>query len=141
MRQGGLWTMIVALLAVAAGATASRAVEPCPIDAPCAEVSVEGPPGGVAPGDTAAIRLTFLQGENDQQPGGVDEVAALSLSVGWPGLALADCSPSGANGLNGSFALLPGAATRYRVIVQNLRCDEHASCLCPTDDKPRDEYA
>ena len=141
MTKGGLWTMIVALLAAAAGATASRAVEPCPIDAPCAEVSVLGPPGPVFPGDTAVIRLTFVQGDNDQQPGGVDEVAALSLTVGMPGLALADCSPPGANGLNGSFVLPPGAATRYRVIVQNLSCDGHASCLCPTDDKPRDEYA
>jgi hypothetical protein len=138
MKKGGLVMMAIALLA---GATVSRAVEPCPIDAACAEVAVLAPTPPANPGDTVLIRLSFLQGEDDQQPGGVDEVAALSLTIGMPGLELADCSPSGANGLNGSFVLLPGAATRYRVIVQNFRCDARESCLCPTDNKPRDAYA
>src|SRR3954447_4869530 len=106
MGASGLWTIGVALLALAVGGTATAAVEPCPIDAPCAEVAVEGPSRPTAPGDTVLARLTLVQGENDQQPGGVDAIAALALSIGLPGLELADCSPSGTNGLNGAFVLL-----------------------------------
>jgi hypothetical protein len=132
-------TGLLGLLAICSAARAAG-IESCPIDGNCAEVAVEGPSRPAQPGDTVLVRVVFQQGADDQQPGGIDDIAALTATVGLPGLALADCSPPGGDGLNPSFVVLPGDAGRYRVVVQNLTCAKRASCLCPTGDEPRDEY-
>jgi len=132
-------TALLGLLAICS-ATRASGIQSCPIDRDCAEVAVEGPSRPAQPGDTVLVRVVFQQGADDQQPGGIDDIAALTATVGFPGLELADCSPPGSDGLNPSFVLLPGDAGRYRVFVQNLTCAKRASCLCPTGDEPRDEY-
>ena len=116
------------------------AVAPCPSGRACAAVGVDTPPQAVLPGDTVVIRLAFAQGGDDQQPGGIDAISALTASVGIPGLQLADCSAPGANGLNSSFQLLPGASGSYRAFVQNLTCAGRTSCLCPTGGQASDQY-
>jgi len=128
------------VLLAAAPAPRAAAVQPCPGDQNCAAVSIEAPSVPAAVGDTVLIRFVLVQGSDDQQPGGVDDIAAVTATVGIPGLQLADCSARGADGLNPSFVLLPGDANRYRVVVQNLICAGRASCLCPTNGEARDEY-
>jgi len=116
------------------------AVDPCPAARNCAEIGVQVPTGAVDPGSTAQIRLGLVQGADDHRAGGVDEVAALTVTLGIGDLQLADCSPPGADGLNPSFELPPAAAGRYRAIVQNLTCAGRAGCLCPDNAQPRDAY-
>lgn len=138
-RRAGLMVGAV-LAALALGAPASSAaVQPCAIDGNCAEAIVKGPAQAATAGGIAQVRIAFLQGENDQAPGGVDDIAALTATVGIPGLELADCTPPGANGLNASFSVL-GDPGRYRAIIQNLTCAGRASCLCPSQGEPRDDY-
>src|SRR5262249_4444687 len=138
MRAALVFGGVLGMLAVGVQ-SGSAAVQPCPIDGNCAEVTVKAPAQPVGAGGSAHIRVAFLQGDDDQAPGGVDEIAALNLSLGIPGLELADCSAPGPNGLNAAFTLL-AAAGRYRAVVQNLACASRASCLCPTNGEPRDEY-
>jgi hypothetical protein len=120
----------------AAGSTPSQ---PCAEGRNCATLQVEALSSAVVPGDTVEVRVVFHQAGHDQQPGGVDELAALSLTVGLPGLALVDCSAPGANGLNPSFFVL-SSSIGYRVVVQNLTCDGRESCLCPSGTEPADPY-
>jgi hypothetical protein len=103
-------------------------------------VAIEGPTRPVAVGDTGLARVVFQQGATDPGPGGVDAIAAATMTIGIPGLSLADCSAPGPDGLNPSFTLLPGASGRYRAVVQNLTCDGRGSCLCPGTGELRDPY-
>jgi hypothetical protein len=123
-----------------AATAATGAVQPCPRGANCATVSIAAPAAPVAPGDTVGVTLRVQQGQDDQQPGGIDDIAAMTVSIGIPPLQLADCSPPGNDGLNPSFFLLPAASGRSRVVVQNLTCAKRTSCLCPTAGEPRDAY-
>ncbi len=131
--------LLVGLMLVAATAAAG-AVQPCPPGGSCAAVSISAPAAPVAPGDTVGVTLRVQQGHDDQQPGGIDELAAMTVSIGIPLLQLADCSPPGADGLNPSFFLLPAASGSSRVVVQNLTCAKRSSCLCPMPGEPRDAY-
>lgn len=139
MRDAWIAAGLCGLLAAGLPAIAAAAT-PCPSERNCAAIAVQAPAEPVAPGNTVLIRLAFTQGVNDQQAGGVDEVAALTATVGIPGLQLADCSAPGADGLNPSFALPSSEPGRYRVIVQNLTCAKRATCLCPSGGEARDEY-
>jgi len=127
-------------LFIIAAPLAAPAIDHCPAARACAEIGVQVPAAPIAPGGTALVRLGLVQGPDDGAPGGIDEVAALTVTLAIPGLQLTDCSAPGPNGLNPSFGLGPGAAGRYRAIVQNLTCAQRASCLCPPDGTPRDDY-
>jgi hypothetical protein len=116
------------------------AVAPCPAGRACAALDVEAPPQAAMPGDTVVIRLAFAQGGDDQQPGGIDAISALTVTIGIPGLQLADCSAPDADGLNPSFTLLPGTSGRYRAYVQNLTCAGRTTCLCPPAGLTSDPY-
>ena len=141
------WVSTAAALATAMGicavtrpaAAGSTPSQPCAEDRNCATLQVEALSSAVVPGDTVEVRIVFHQAGPDQQPGGADELAALSLTVGLPGLALVDCSAPGANGLNPSF-FVPSNSIGYRVVVQNLTCDARESCLCPSGTAPADPY-
>jgi hypothetical protein len=142
MRDARVWLREIAMAAalVALQAAGAAAVQPCPIDRNCAAAAIDSPSQPAAPGDTVLIGLTVEQGADDQQSGGIDDVAALTITIGIPTLVLADCSAPGSDGLNPSFVPLPGAASGYRIVVQNLTCAGRSSCLCPTAGEPRDEY-
>jgi len=133
---GPLWTSVVGVLLLAPRIAA--AVEPCPIDGNCVEITVRAPAAPVTTGETFETRILFQQGSNDEMAGGVDQIAALSLTIGIEGLELADCTPPGSDGLNPSFSVL-GNVSRYRVVVPNLGCATRASCLCPASGTP-DSY-
>ena len=127
-------------LFIIAAPLAAPAIDHCPAARACAEIGVQVPAAPIAPGGTALVRLGLVQGPDDGAPGGIDEVAALTVTLAIPGLQLSDCSAPGPNGLNPSFGLGPGAAGRYSAIVQNLTCAQRTSCLCPPDGTPRDDY-
>jgi hypothetical protein len=130
---------VLLVTALARPATAGAApLQPCPDDRNCATLAIDVLSSG-APGDTVGAWIVYRQANNDQTAGGVDEIAVLTLTLGIPGLELADCSAPGPDGLNPSFVTLPGPLS-YRVVVQNLTCEKRESCLCPSGSEPRDPY-
>jgi hypothetical protein len=141
MRTRDAWIPgVLSALAMVYGGVGLAAVGACPSTRGCAEVDIDVPPQPANAGDTVVIRLAFAQGPDDHQTGGIDAISALTATVGIPGLQLADCSTPGVDGLNPSFALLPGNSGRYRAFVQNLTCSGRTSCLCPTAGQPIDQY-
>lgn len=133
------WKSVGCLGLLLGRALGAAAIEPCPTERNCAEVSIEAP-STVARGDTVLVRVVFQQGDAEPTPGGVDEIAGLTMTLGIADLTLADCSAPGPNGLNPSFVLLSGDPGRYRVVVQNLTCSGRDSCLCPGTGETSDAY-
>jgi hypothetical protein len=136
----GRFGEILAGLMLLAATRAVGTVQPCPPGGNCAALSIAAPAAPVAAGDTVGVTLRIQQGHDNQQPGGIDNIAAVPVSIGISPLQLADCSPAGTDGLNPSFFLLPAASASVRVVVQNLTCAKRASCLCPMAGEPRDPY-
>jgi len=127
---------MAAAIAVAASAVMrpARAVQVCPDPSQCVQVSV-GSANGSA-GNTVTVGVSFSQGPGDGQDGGVDEVAALAMTLilgaggGLPPLTLADCSAD-SNGLPAAVKLAVTLAN-FNFVVQNFRCvNGHTHCLCP----------
>lgn len=106
------------------------AAQACPDSNACVQVSVGSAAG--APGGTVNIPITFKQGPDNGQAGGVDEIAALALtlSLGTGQLTLADCALN-ADGLPG--AVKPDASvSNFKVVVENASCGgSRTHCLCP----------
>jgi len=140
----------------------SIAVQPQPTmaaqacSANCAQVSVARVGSGtLTTGSTATVGLTFTQGPDDGQPGGIDETAALALTLGIPGgtggtpLTLADCSfacvggsdagnaCSSDAGCSGGYCQVKAvkaasALSNFKVVVENASCANGLThCLCP----------
>ncbi|MFI5395592.1 MAG: hypothetical protein ACHQ9S_08665 [Candidatus Binatia bacterium] len=113
----------------------AQAVQACSNPNPCAQVSIGGGTG--MSGDTVTVDLSFKQGPDDGHPGGIDEIAAIALTVdlgaegaATPALTLADCTLS-AIGL--PKAIKPAVAiSSFNVVVQNTLCSNgRTHCLCP----------
>lgn len=128
-----VWFMVVVMLGVLrlSSATSAQPVTPCPDPQKCAHATIGSATG--KPGDTVTVGVTFQQGHDDAQPGGIDEVAALAftLRLGAPGtgLTLADCTLD-SQGL--PHAVKPDASIAdFRVVVENASCANRPSCLCP----------
>ncbi len=125
---------IFATLVGVFGIQPAGAVQPCPDPGLCAQLSISGSAG--VPGDTVNVEVSFQQGPSDGSPGGLDEIAALALTlsldpngVGAP-LLLADCTQN-PNGLPSAITPDPTLAD-FNVVVQNARCTEgRTHCLCP----------
>jgi hypothetical protein len=122
-------------LAAAFGMHPARAVQICADPSRCAQVSVDS--GNGTPGSTLTVELSFSQGPDDGHDGGIDEVAALALTLslggagaGTPFLTPADCGAD-TNGL--PLSIKPTAAiTNFNFVVQNARCvNGRTHCLCP----------
>jgi hypothetical protein len=125
----GLITVAVASLARAA---AAQSVTPCPNAANCAQVSLAA--GSAAAGAMVSTGINFKQGPNDSKPGeGIDEIAALALTVNLTAnLTLNDCTLD-ANGLPASVRLV-GGLNNFNLMVENAACaNGKTHCLCPTD--------
>ncbi|HXQ23180.1 MAG TPA: hypothetical protein VN812_16000 [Candidatus Acidoferrales bacterium] len=112
---------------------AAGSVAACPNPPGCAQLSVGGGTG--MPGATVRVALSFTQGPNDGQPGGIDELAAVALTLrlgdgSSTPLRLTDCT-LGANGL--PAAIKPDASVAaLNVAVENLACSTgRTHCLCP----------
>lgn len=110
------------------------AVQPCAQPNACAQLSITSATG--LPGGVANPEIWFQQGQSDGAPGGLDEIAALVLTLSLDAggadapLRLADCTEN-ANGLPN--AITPGAAlANFNIVVQNGRCTGgRTHCLCP----------
>ena len=152
---------VVVIVGILAGG--STVVQPHQIlaaqscSANCAHVSVARVGSGtLTTGSTATVGLTFTQGPNDGQPGGIDETAALALTLGIPGgtggtpLTLADCSLACVGGSNANNACssdadcsgggycqvkavkADAAIPNFKVVVENASCASgRLHCLCP----------
>jgi len=128
---------LVAVAAGAAGSVSAQTVTPCPDAANCAQVAV-GSGGGKA-GDVVPIDVTFKQGPAGGAAGGLDEIAAVAMTIalgtsGTP-LGLADCT-QGADGLPASVK--PDASiANFKVVVENAYCGgTRLHCLCPAPGGP-----
>lgn len=138
----GRWMVEAPLLAAVLLLTAeARAqLQPCSIPRICAELAVESPDGTFARGDVAEIALRFQGAPDNGAPGGLDEIAALSLSISVPDLELADCTAPDANGLTGAMKLSPSIADDFLVFVENTSCVNRERCLCPGPGQTRDQF-
>jgi hypothetical protein len=105
------------------------AVQPCPQPNACAQLSINSATG--LPGDTANAEIWFQQGPSDGVPGGLDEIAALVLTLSFDAsgadapLRLADCTEN-ANGLPN--AITPDAAlANFNIAVYGPVVDSGAT--------------
>jgi hypothetical protein len=127
---------IIALSGSKQGALA--AIQACPNAADCVEVKVDvGTTTVVKAGDTFDANLTFKQGASNGQPGGIDESAALALTLrlgttGTP-LTLATCTLDG-DGFPSADVVADPMISNFKVVVENANCaNGKTHCLCPTD--------
>lgn len=110
------------------------AVQPCANPNACAQLSITSATG--LPGDVTNAEIWFQQGPPDGAPGGIDEIAALVLTLSFDAggadalLRLGDCTEN-ANGLPN--AITPDAAlASFNIVLQNARCTGgHTHCVCP----------
>jgi hypothetical protein len=129
----GIAGAVVALSAWTEISTA-QSVQPCSDPNSCVRIAVGSGAGG--PGESVRVALSFAQGPNDGQPGGIDEIATLAVTIGLAGsetgtpLVLADCT-LGANGLPNAVRPDPSISA-FTVVVQNATCSGgRPHCLCP----------
>lgn len=126
-------TMLLAGAVVAsAGMVRAQTVTPCPDADNCAQVTVGG--GSGKAGDVVPVDVTFKQGPANGAAGGLDEVAAIAMTIalgssGTP-LGLADCTQGG-DGL--PVSVKPDASvSNFKVVVENAYCGgTRVHCLCP----------
>jgi hypothetical protein len=99
----------------------------------CAELSVGTDEGAV--GEAVTIPISFVQGDDDSQPGGSDDVSAIAFTLGIPGTGGAnpltfDCTDG--NLAEGSVQVASGIDDDFTVVVENAQCSNRTRCLCPT---------
>ncbi len=130
-------TAIAGLLIALGGelaVTPAQTVQPCANPSTCARIAVGNASG--MPGDIVPVTLTFTPGPGDGNPGGIDDIATLALTLSIAGngaaapLVLADCTLN-ASGL--PAAVTPAASlSGFNVVVQNATCSaKQTHCLCP----------
>ena len=125
------------------GAAAAQAqLSACPQQGPCVTVSVVAPAVPIPHGDAFNLSLQFQPGPSDGVAGELDEIAALTFSLGIPGLELADCSNPTADGLTPAITVSPQIGPQFRVIIENTVCDANPArpCLCPGAGQTRAPY-
>ena len=115
-------------------------LDPCPEKSSCVTIAAGSPAEPTFRGGIVRIPISIEPGADDKAPGGVDEIAAISLSVSIPGLELADCSPPDENGLNPSFVIPSRITDRFIVLVENTSCAGRDRCLCPDKGQSRDQF-
>ena len=125
------------------GASRAQTVQTCPDPNACAQVSVEGGSGSV--NSTVTAKLSFKQGPSTAAAGGIDEIAAIALTLrlgdgtGTP-LVLADNCALDGDGFPG--AVHPDAAlSNFKVVIENASCaGGRTHCLCPDAGQTRDNF-
>jgi len=125
---------------------AAFAIQPCPDAGNCSEVSISAEPSqNLKRGDTFNVTLTFKQGPDNGQAGGIDEVAAIAFTLGMPGndqgtpIELADCTIN-EDGL--PAAVTPdNSISNFKVVIENASCaGGRTHCLCPDAGQTRDNF-
>jgi len=147
MRKYRVLSVAGALVALAAAPRGSHAVEPCSSPEACAKVDVGvSAADPLKPGDTFAATVSFTQGADDAQAGGIDNIAAIALTLGMPGggsgnppIELADCTLNEA-GLPASVTPDP-AISNFFLVVENASCaNGKTHCLCPDAGQTKDDF-
>jgi len=137
-----------AIIALSGTKQAALAIQACTNAANCVEVKVDvGTTTMVKAGDTFDANVIFKQGPSDGQPGGIDEIAALalSLSLGTPGgsgtpLTLATCTLDG-SGFPSADVTIDPSISNFNVVVENANCaNGRTHCLCPDAGQTRDNF-
>jgi hypothetical protein len=121
------------------------AIQDCPDPNNCAQVTVDvGATTTVKAGDTFDANLIFKQGPDNGQAGGIDEIAALALtlslgSAGTP-LTLAMCTLDG-DGFPAADVIPDPSISNFKVVVENANCNNgQTHCLCPTGGQTPDNF-
>src|SRR5262245_13311751 len=83
------WIFLVVVFCSALPVSAQ--LQPCPGGGDCATITAAGPGSPVPRGQTTNVVVNFTPGSIDASAGGLDNIAALTFSLGIPGLELADC--------------------------------------------------
>jgi len=131
-------------IALSGAGQRALAVAACPNN--CAQVQVDvGSTTTVKPGDTFNANLTFKQGPDNGQPGGIDEIAALALTLnigttsGTP-LTLASCTLDG-SGFPSADVIPDPSISNFNVVVENASCaNGKTHCLCPDAGQAQDNF-
>ena len=140
MRIGTTAASASALLVSVSAAASLAQLAPCPEKAPCVEIAVGSPAEPSFRGGVVRIPIAVAPAGDDGGPGGLDAIAAVSMSVSIPGLALADCAEPDQNGLNATFEIPSHIAQQFLVFVEITSCANRDTCLCPDAGQARDEY-
>jgi hypothetical protein len=140
--------VLIAGVTIALSGTGQRvlAVAVCPDSNNCALVQVDvGSTTTVKPGDTFSANLTFKQGPDNGQSGGIDEIAALAMTLnigttsGTP-LTLASCTLDG-SGFPSADVLPDPSIANFNVVVENASCaNGKTHCLCPDAGQTQDNF-
>jgi hypothetical protein len=138
--NSGFWILNFFCLVAAFAEAAFAQLQPCAPDPGCIVIAASSPPGVFNPDDEVTVSVTFRSAQDDGQGGGLDEIAALSLSLAVPGLELADCAGLDENGLTAAFTVAPAVAEKFVVFVENTRCLSRPDCLCPQAGQGRDDF-
>lgn len=145
----GRATVLIAGVTIALSGAGQRvlAITACPDPNNCIQVRVDAGsvPSSVKAGDTFDVHLVFKQGPDNGQPGGIDEIAALALTLnigttsGTP-LTLATCTLDGA-GFPSADVVPDSSITNFNVVVENASCaNGKTHCLCPDAGQTRDNF-
>lgn len=140
-------SIAAAVIALAGVERAAMAIQACPDGNNCAQVTVDA--GSAAnplkAGDTFSVHLVFKQGPDNGQAGGIDEIAALALTLnlgnlsGTP-LTLATCTLDG-NGFPAADVRPDSAISNFNVVIENANCNGgRTHCLCPDAGQTRDNF-
>jgi len=144
----GRASVLIAGVTIALSGAGQRAlaITACPNASNCAQVQVDvGSTTTVKPGDTFNVSLTFKQGPNSGQPGGIGEIAALAqtLNIGTTSgtpLTLASCTLDG-SGFPSADVLPDPSISNFNVVVENASCaNGKTHCLCPDAGQTRDNF-
>ena len=122
------------------------AIAACPNATDCVQVQVDvGSTTTVKAGDTFNASLTFKQGPDNGQAGGIDEIAAqaLTLNIGTTSgtpLTLATCTLDAA-GFPSADVVPDPSISNFNVVVENASCaNGKTHCLCPDAGQTRDNF-
>lgn len=115
----------VGAVLVCAGVSNAQTLQPCTTN--CIQVAVGEPnplKASYNVGDTFEVPLTITKATG----AGVDSIAAIAMSLGIPGLELADCTDAD-TAVDGLVpAIVPQVPEGYRVVVENTSCKDRGRC-------------
>ena len=143
-----IFTVAGALIALAGVERAAMAILDCPDANNCAQVTADAGSASnpLNVGDTFDLHLVFKQGPDNGQAGGIDEIAALALTLSMSPpdsstpLTLATCTLDG-NGFPAADVIADASISNFNVVVENANCNNgRTHCLCPDAGQTRDNF-
>lgn len=109
-------------------------VQPCTEN--CVQVAVSSPEGSFGTGETFQTTISFKQGGE-----GLNQQAAIAMTLGIPGLKLANCDNPTSDGLTSAVSIPGEISDNFRVVIENTVCtDASKPCLCPGTGETQADY-